>query len=539
VDFQIMLLPSERFWAWARAGSQYAQTYGLNLTSDPVTAANYMAPGQVITFPNLGSAFPEQGDLAAWFDTNYPGIRVDPVTAETPDEFAAQLQIRLDAEDRYGQRQRPFYLLWPTKYPVITQKFGANPQIYRRFGMPGHEGLDLRALPYTDITCAADGVVHEVHANPNDHPYGIHIRIRHAFGYRTIYAHLAKTMVGWGQQVSAGDVIGKADTTGATTASHLHFSLKQDGATARKETVYPKDIIDPTPFMVWPDSSKGFDPQARPAGKCLVGASAAESGSCTDEAMQSLADSRIEALRIRAGESGDVVARLRSLIPGLLIIARLEADFSGAPVEPGAFVRQVEGDARRLAQAGVRDFEIHAQPNLQLGGWRRSWRDGDEFAKWFLRVAGRLRRLCPEARWGFPGLSPGEFVSGWREDAYRFLEQADEAVAASDWIGVICHWTNAAEMRSIQGGLAFQRYQARFPSQPLVVTEFQNGSATAGDAARADQYLSYFRMLRDEPGVIAAFAATSPVKTQGLTDGPKTVLGLSVALLDRLARRGF
>lgn len=539
MDFQIMLLPTQRFWAWARAGSRYAQTYGLNLTSDPVTAGNYMAPGQVITFPNLANAFPEQGELAAWFDTNYPGIRVDPVSAESPDEFAAQLQIRIDAEDRYGQRQRPFYLLWPTKYPVITQKFGANPQIYRRFGMPGHEGIDIRALPYTDITCAADGVVHEVHGNPDDHPYGIHIRIRHAFGYRTIYGHLAKTLVGWGQQVHAGDVIGKADTTGATTASHLHFSLKQDGATARKETVYPKDIIDPTPFMVWPDSNKGFDPQARPAGKCLIGVDAGEPGSCTEDAVKALADSRVEALRIRASESSEAIGRLRVAIPGLLLIARLEADFSGAPVEPGVFVRQVEGDARRLAQAGVLDFEVHFQPNLQSGGWRRTWRDGGEFSQWFLRVVGRLRRLCPEARWGFPGLSPGEFVSGWREDADRFLEEADEAVTASDWIGVNCHWTSAAEMRSMKGGLAVHHYQAHYPGRPLMVTEFQNGSVAVADAARADQYLSYFRMLRDQPGVIAAFVGSGAQDAKDTPDGPKKAFGLSAALLERLARRGF
>jgi hypothetical protein len=533
-----MLLPTERFWAWARAGGQYAKTYGLNLTSDPVVAANYMAPGQVITFPNLANAFPEQGELAAWFDTNYPGIRIDPVPAESPDEFAAQLQIRLDAGDRYGQRQRPFYLLWPTRYPVITQKFGANPQIYRRFGMPGHEGIDIRALPYTDIICAADGVVHEVHGNPNDHPYGIHIRIRHAFGYRTIYGHLAKTMVGWGQQVSAGDVIGKADTTGATTASHLHFSLKQDGATARKETTYPKDIIDPTPFMVWPDSSKGLHPQARPAGKCLVGLCADEAGGCSEQDVQALADSRVEALRIQASEPEEAIARLRVRIPSLMLIARLEADFSAAAIEPGSFVRQVEGDARRLAQAGVRDFEILSQPNLQSAGWRRSWRDGGEFAKWFLRVVGRLRRIVPQARWGFPGLSPGEFVSGWREDAYRFLEEADEAVGVSDWIGVNCHWTSPSEMRSIQGGLAFHQYQARYPGQPVVVTEFQNASA-AGEAAKADQYLAYFRLLRDEPGVIAAFAGSTLAESQSSADRAKTIAGLQSTLLERLAKRAF
>lgn len=534
-----MLLPHQDFWAWARASSQYVQTYGLNLTSDPVAAANYMAPGQVVSFPVFIDAYPEQGDLVRWFDANYPGIRVDPVPAETPENLAAQLQIRLDAQDRYGQRQRPFYLLWPTKYPVITQKFGANPQIYRRFGMPGHEGLDIRALPYTNITSAADGVVYEIHANPKDHPYGIHIRIRHQFGYKTIYGHLAKPMVRWGQQVSAGDVIGTADTTGASTASHLHFSLKQDGATARKETDYPKDILDPTPFMVWPDSSKSLDPQARPAGKCLIGASAQEAGGLSGETIKALADARLEALKIGKGEPSEAIGRLRAEIPGIHIIVRLAADFSGSPVEPGTFVRQVEEDARRLVRAGVRDFEVHVNPNLQSGGWRRSWSDGSDFARWFLRVTGRLRKLCPEARWGFPGLSPGEFVSGWREDAYRFLEAADEAVEASDWIGVNCHWTSPTGMRSRQGGSAFQNLRDLYPEKLLVVTEFQNSSSAAPDAAKVDQYLSYFRLLRNEPGVLAAFAYSSPSEIPGSKAPQEARLGFPPGLLDRLARRGF
>ena len=105
MDFQIMLLPTERFWKWARACSKYVRAYGLNLTSDPVTAANYMAPGQVVSFPSLPNAFPEQGDLVEWFDANHPGIRVDPVKADGPDDFSTKLQIRLDEQDRYGQHQ--------------------------------------------------------------------------------------------------------------------------------------------------------------------------------------------------------------------------------------------------------------------------------------------------------------------------------------------------------------------------------------------------------------------------------------------------
>jgi multidrug efflux pump subunit AcrA (membrane-fusion protein) len=274
LDYQIILLPKKNYWKWVRACSSYVMRFGANLTDDPSTAMGYMAPGQVITFPSGEGLFPEHADVAAWLQDAAPGVRLDPLDAKTPKEFRASLKKRIETDDRYGQKQRPFYLVWPTDYPVITQAFGANPQIYTRFGMPGHEGLDIRALTNTSVYSCADGSVYEVHTNPKDHPYGIHVRVRHKDGYRTVYGHLLRALVSVGESVKAGQVLGKADSTGASTAAHLHLTLERDGATARKETKYPKDVVDPTPFMVWPDrsSKKGLPSEVWPAGRCLIGA---------------------------------------------------------------------------------------------------------------------------------------------------------------------------------------------------------------------------------------------------------------------------
>ena len=78
---------------------------------------------------------------------------------DTPAGLHAELGERINADDRYGQKRRPFYMIWPTDYPVITQRFGANPQIYSRFGVPAHEGLDIRALTNTNIYSCFDGAV--------------------------------------------------------------------------------------------------------------------------------------------------------------------------------------------------------------------------------------------------------------------------------------------------------------------------------------------------------------------------------------------
>ncbi len=94
--------------------------------------------------------------------------------------------------------------MWPTDYPVVTQSFGANPQIYSRYGVPAHEGLDIRALTNTNVYACFGGTVYEVHKNPKDHAYGIHIRIRHRDGYRTVYGHLARALVAVGEEVQRG-----------------------------------------------------------------------------------------------------------------------------------------------------------------------------------------------------------------------------------------------------------------------------------------------------------------------------------------------
>ncbi|MFQ5421717.1 MAG: M23 family metallopeptidase, partial [Anaerolineae bacterium] len=136
---------------------------------------------------------------------------------------------------------------WPTEYRVITQRFGANPQNYAQFGLPGHEGVDIRARSGSKVFAVAPGQVFRVHTTPNNHNYGIHVRIRHSDGYKTIYAHLQTALVQQGAQVQAGQLIGLADNTGNSFGSHLHLTLKKIGA---HQGGYPYNIIDPTPFLL-------------------------------------------------------------------------------------------------------------------------------------------------------------------------------------------------------------------------------------------------------------------------------------------------
>jgi murein DD-endopeptidase MepM/ murein hydrolase activator NlpD len=143
---------------------------------------------------------------------------------------------------------KSFRLQWPAEVHRINQYFGENPDFYKPFGLAGHEGLDIYAPMNANIYAAAAGEVYQV-GHPANHPYGLHVRIKHVVGnevYRTIYAHLSQALVTVGQQVKAGDKIGLADNTGNSFGSHLHLTLKLDGA---QTPGYTAGIVDPWPYF--------------------------------------------------------------------------------------------------------------------------------------------------------------------------------------------------------------------------------------------------------------------------------------------------
>jgi predicted flap endonuclease-1-like 5' DNA nuclease len=146
-----------------------------------------------------------------------------------------------------------FRMRWPTEYGKITQEFGARPEFYQKFGLPGHEGLDFMAPEGSELYAVADGFVSDVrldgNSDPNGKPYGNQIRIQHEGGFTSIYAHLSEVVVTRGQFVQAGQLIGLAGNTGNSFGAHLHFTLKKQGATQSDATNYPHDIIDPTPYL--------------------------------------------------------------------------------------------------------------------------------------------------------------------------------------------------------------------------------------------------------------------------------------------------
>lgn len=109
-----------------------------------------------------------------------------------------------------------------------------------------HGGIDLSFQANTPVGSAAPGTVARsedlTNSDGSYRSYGRLIVIKGDNGADYYYAHLNERLVGVGQRVNAGDLIGKSGSTGNSTGPHLHFEVRN-----------PREV-DPSPFLtssVW------------------------------------------------------------------------------------------------------------------------------------------------------------------------------------------------------------------------------------------------------------------------------------------------
>lgn len=86
-----------------------------------------------------------------------------------------------------------------------------------------HNGTDFAAAYGTPIYATADGVVTFAGWQSG---YGRLVKIQHAFGIETRYAHQSQLNVKVGQRVSRGDRIGAMGNSGRSTGTHLHYEVR-------------------------------------------------------------------------------------------------------------------------------------------------------------------------------------------------------------------------------------------------------------------------------------------------------------------------
>ncbi len=104
-----------------------------------------------------------------------------------------------------------------------------------------HSGLDFFSLLGGDIYATAPGKV--VFVGPMLLLHGNTTLIDHGWGVYTLYAHQSEFLVQEGQQVSAGQLIGRVGSTGRSNGPHLHLEVWVGGVQVNPldwlESTYP------------------------------------------------------------------------------------------------------------------------------------------------------------------------------------------------------------------------------------------------------------------------------------------------------------
>lgn len=152
----------------------------------------------------------------------------------------AQLQQLLEQQSRAGQSPRSSSVANGNVPPMTSGAFmrPANGPVTSSFGPRGgefHAGIDIgKRGAEVPVVAAADGYVFRSYYSKS---YGNVIFITHLIDgqvYTTVYAHLESRLVGEGQTVSKGQMIGYMGNTGWSEGAHLHFELHRGPWNAAK-----------------------------------------------------------------------------------------------------------------------------------------------------------------------------------------------------------------------------------------------------------------------------------------------------------------
>lgn len=148
------------------------------------------------------------------------------------DRLTREIKLeRISYEEIYNaiKHRSPQIKSTPSIRPVNTG-YISDGYGYRRDPFTGsrqfHYGIDISAPSGTPVYATADGVVRSTKYSST---YGKIIKIDHGYGYSTLYAHLSKMIVKPGDVIKRGQKIAEVGCTGRSTASHLHYEVRQFG----------------------------------------------------------------------------------------------------------------------------------------------------------------------------------------------------------------------------------------------------------------------------------------------------------------------
>ena len=180
---------------------------------------------------------PANQNLNNGFNANLPSLQADDALSASinreiqnykasstilSDSLLSMKKIFLNQNERL--RATPF--IKPVKAGILTSGFGPRSDPFTGEAHM-HYGIDWAFLPFTPVFSTADGIVEKAYRSLT---YGNTVIINHRYGFKTLYAHLAKIEVEQGKPVRRGQLVGRMGSTGTrSTATHLHYEIIVNG----------------------------------------------------------------------------------------------------------------------------------------------------------------------------------------------------------------------------------------------------------------------------------------------------------------------
>lgn len=155
----------------------------------------------------------DSGRLAVGTELVIPGGKIPqappPVIYIPPSSYGAAGQAAPNRD----------FCTWPTTVRIVTQYYSWS-----------HNGADIATPIFSSmppILACSDGKVTRAGWDPFG--LGLHVRIDHGNGYSTIYGHMSRLDVSYGEEVKRGEQLGLMGSTGNSTGPHVHFMVEYNG----------------------------------------------------------------------------------------------------------------------------------------------------------------------------------------------------------------------------------------------------------------------------------------------------------------------
>ena len=117
-------------------------------------------------------------------------------------------------------------------HPTFSQKFGMNPEIYKQFGMKGHNGIDIAYFEGTPVVAPCKLWVSYLQDDPKGYGRNVfaeteskqingdYYKIEMCFGHNKEFSCQASR---W---VEEGELLAFGDSTGFSTGPHCHYGIR-------------------------------------------------------------------------------------------------------------------------------------------------------------------------------------------------------------------------------------------------------------------------------------------------------------------------